>query len=155
MINDIELEIEYLENFPPSKNLVNQKNPFVIDLIYAGRERVEFDPFHSQRIPTGIKIKFPEYTYGYLMPFEQKVFDKGLITPYPGIFTPDHSGEIHILLMNMSESPYRLNPYAKIGQLLINHGSKLNFNLNLKKRTYNKRVLNVIGDIGDNGVEVY
>ena len=153
-MNNIDLQIEYLEHFPTGKNLINKNNPFVLNLIYASTEILHLHPFDRLFLPTGIKIRFPENLYGYLMPYEQLVFRRGLTIMSAGVFTSNYEDEIEVLLTNMDEKVHILNPYTKIGEMLINSASKLNFNLNLKKKVYNKRTLNYKGEIGDDGIRM-
>ena len=142
MNNNLNIEIEYLEHFPAGKKLLNKNNPFIINLIYASTEITELVPFQRKLFKTGIKIKFPEYGYGYVIPCAKKFLDKGLTIMTPGIFTSDYDQEIEVLLYNVDCDIFVLKPYVKIGELLINHGLKLNFNPNPKKTIYNKKSIN-------------
>lgn len=150
-MNNIELQIEYLDNFPAGKNLINKDNPFLLNLIYASKEETNLFPFQRESFKTGIKIKFPEYCYGHLTSHAEKFLKKGVAIIIPGIFTSDYDKEIEVILFNMDYDIFTLKPYVKIGELLINHGCKLNFNLNPKRKTYNKRTINYLEESDDDG----
>ena len=92
-----------------------------IDLRASLEESVSVDAFNSRIIPTGLYIELPE---GY----EAQVRPRsGLALKYqitvlnsPGTIDADYRGEIGVILMNHSDTPFIIEPGDRIAQLVFN-----------------------------------
>lgn len=92
-----------------------------IDLRASLKESISVDAFNSRLIPTGLYIELPE---GY----EAQVRPRsGLALKYqitvlnsPGTIDADYRGEIGVILMNHSDTPFIIEPGDRIAQLVFN-----------------------------------
>lgn len=99
-----------------------------IDLRASLEESVSVDAFDSRLIPTGLYIELPE---GY----EAQVRPRsGLALKYqitvlnsPGTIDADYRGEIGVILMNHSDTPFIIEPGDRIAQLVFNKVEQAEF----------------------------
>ena len=99
-----------------------------IDLRASLEESVSVDAFNSRLIPTGLYIELPE---GY----EAQVRPRsGLALKYqitvlnsPGTIDADYRGEIGVILMNHSDTPFIIEPGDRIAQLVFNKVEQAEF----------------------------
>lgn len=71
-------------------------------------------------VPTGIAVELPEGYGLFIIP------RSGLAVKYdvvvhntPGLVDTDYRGELKVVLKNYGESPFYVNPDARIGQLIV------------------------------------
>ena len=99
-----------------------------IDLRASLEESISVDAFDSRLIPTGLYIELPE---GY----EAQVRPRsGLALKYqitvlnsPGTIDADYRGEIGVILMNHSDTPFIIEPGDRIAQLVFNKVEQAEF----------------------------
>ena len=99
-----------------------------IDLRASLKESISVDAFDSRLIPTGLYIELPE---GY----EAQVRPRsGLALKYqitvlnsPGTIDADYRGEIGVILMNHSDTPFIIEPGDRIAQLVFSKYEKADF----------------------------
>ena len=99
-----------------------------IDLRASLEESVSVDAFDSRLIPTGLYIELPE---GY----EAQVRPRsGLALKYqitvlnsPGTIDADYRGEIGVILMNHSDTPFIIESGDRIAQLVFNKVEQAEF----------------------------
>ena len=99
-----------------------------IDLRASLKESISVDAFDSRLIPTGLYIELPE---GY----EAQVRPRsGLALKYqitvlnsPGTIDADYRGEIGVILMNHSDTPFIIEPGDRIAQLVFNKVEQAEF----------------------------
>ena len=92
-----------------------------MDLRASLEESISVDAFNSRLIPTGLYIELPE---GY----EAQVRPRsGLALKYqitvlnsPGTIDADYRGEIGVILINHSDTPFIIEPGDRIAQLVFN-----------------------------------
>jgi dUTP pyrophosphatase len=85
------------------------------DLFSAGRYTVE--PRGRQIISTGIAIHMPPGVYGRIA--ERSSLGANGIKVNGGVIDPDYRGEIKVILENLSNIPYSVNPGDRIAQLIL------------------------------------
>ena len=83
-------------------------------------------PFERQIVPTGLFIALPD---GYSADIQPR---SGLAAKYgvtvansPGLCDPDYRGEIKVILINLSNENFVVNPGERIAQLVIRHFEKV------------------------------
>lgn len=83
-------------------------------------------PLERQIVPTGLFIALPD---GYSADIQPR---SGLAAKYgvtvansPGLCDPDYRGEIKVILINLSNENFVVNPGERIAQLVIRHFEKV------------------------------
>ena len=83
-------------------------------------------PLERQIVPTGLFIALPD---GYSADIQPR---SGLAAKYgvtvansPGLCDPDYRGEIKVILINLSNENFVVNPGERIAQLVIRHFDKV------------------------------
>lgn len=86
-------------------------------------------PFERQIVPTGLFIALPD---GYSADIQPR---SGLAAKYgvtvansPGLCDPDYRGEIKVILINLSNENFVVNPGERIAQLVIRRFEKVEWN---------------------------
>ena len=86
-------------------------------------------PLERQIVPTGLFIALPD---GYSADIQPR---SGLAAKYgvtvansPGLCDPDYRGEIKVILINLSNENFVVNPGERIAQLVIRHFEKVKWN---------------------------
>ena len=86
-------------------------------------------PFERKIVPTGLFIALPD---GYSADIQPR---SGLAAKYgvtvansPGLCDPDYRGEIKVILINLSNENFVVNPGERIAQLVIRHFEKVEWN---------------------------
>ena len=100
-------------------------------------------------ISTGVRLHLPEGTVGLVCPRSGLAIKHGVtVLNAPGVIDPGYVDTVGVILINLSDTPYTVNPQEKIGQLLVlnNADTKLATNLNFETNTV--RGLNGYGSSG-------
>ena len=86
-------------------------------------------PLERQIVPTGLFIALPD---GYSADIQPR---SGLAAKYgvtvansPGLCDPDYRGEIKVILINLSNENFVVNPGERVAQLVIRHFEKVEWN---------------------------
>lgn len=86
-------------------------------------------PLERQIVPTGLFIALPD---GYSADIQPR---SGLAAKYgvtvansPGLCDPDYRGEIKVILINLSNENFVVNPGERIAQLVVRHFEKVEWN---------------------------
>lgn len=83
-------------------------------------ESVELKPLQRFLVPTGIFIELPEGFEAQVRPRSGLAVKHGIsIVNTPGTIDPDYRGEIKVILVNLSDTPFTLNPGERIAQMII------------------------------------
>lgn len=129
----------YLSNFAISKliimeqikvNIINSStNPLPayetggsagMDLRAALPEPVVLQPLQRAMIPTGIRIALPEGYECQIRPRSGLAAKHGItVLNTPGTIDADYRGEIKVILVNLSDEPFTINPGERICQMVI------------------------------------
>lgn len=81
---------------------------------------VELQPLQRLLIPTGLFIELPEGFEAQVRPRSGLAAKHGIsIVNTPGTIDPDYRGEIKVILVNLSDVVYTLNPGERIAQMVI------------------------------------
>jgi dUTP pyrophosphatase len=100
-----------------------------LDLRANIAEPVELEPLHRKLIPTGLFIELPEGYEAQIRPRSGLAAKHGIsIVNTPGTIDPDYRGEIKVILVNLSDTSFLLNPGERIAQMVIARFAHITWN---------------------------
>lgn len=71
-------------------------------------------------VPTGLALALPPGTEGQIRPRSGLALRHGVtVLNAPGTIDEDYRGELRVLLVNLGDAPYRVEPGARIAQLVV------------------------------------
>lgn len=77
-------------------------------------------PLERAMVPTGLFIELPEGYEAQVRPRSGLAAKHGIsIVNTPGTIDPDYRGEIKVILVNLSDVPFTLEPGERIAQMVI------------------------------------
>jgi len=91
-----------------------------MDLRANNSEPIELKPLGRAIVPTGLFIALPVGHEAQVRPRSGLAAKKGVtILNSPGTIDADYRGEIGVILVNLSDSPFVIEPGERIAQLVI------------------------------------
>tara|TARA_Y100000768_G_scaffold375083_1_gene345519 strand:- start:988 stop:1425 length:438 start_codon:yes stop_codon:yes gene_type:complete len=101
-----------------------------LDLRANIKKPLFLNPFQRILIPTGLKISLPETFEGQIRPRSGLALKYGItVLNSPGTIDADYKGEIGVILINLSDKKYEINPGDRIAQMIISNFSNVNWKL--------------------------
>jgi dUTP pyrophosphatase len=89
-------------------------------------EPVILGPLERAMIPTGLFIALPDGTEAQVRPRSGLAAKHGIsVLNSPGTIDADYRGEIKVILVNLSNEPFTVNPGERIAQLVIARYEKI------------------------------
>ena len=89
-------------------------------------EPVTLGPLERAMIPTGLFIALPDGTEALVRPRSGLAAKHGIsVLNSPGTIDADYRGEIKVILVNLSNEPFTVNPGERIAQLVIARYEKI------------------------------
>lgn len=83
-------------------------------------EPVTLGPLDRAMIPTGLFIALPDGTEAQVRPRSGLAAKHGIsVLNAPGTVDADYRGEIKVILVNLSNEPFVVNPGERIAQLVV------------------------------------
>ena len=83
-------------------------------------EPVTLGPLERTMVPTGLFIALPEGYEAQIRPRSGLAAKHGItVTNAPGTVDADYRGEVCVLLVNLSNEPFVINPGERIAQMVI------------------------------------
>jgi dUTP pyrophosphatase len=83
-------------------------------------ESMVIQPLQRVMVPTGIYIQLPDGYEAQIRPRSGLAAKHGIgIVNSPGTIDADYRGEIKIILVNLSNEPFTLNPGERVAQMVI------------------------------------
>jgi dUTP pyrophosphatase len=77
-------------------------------------------PLDRKLVPTGVSVAIPEGFEGQVRPRSGLAWRHGVtVLNSPGTVDADYRGELKVLLINLSDAPFRLTRGERIAQLVI------------------------------------
>ena len=77
-------------------------------------------PLERSLVPTGLYIELPEGFEAQIRPRSGLAAKHGIsLVNTPGTIDPDYRGEIKVILVNLSDVPFTLEPGERIAQMVI------------------------------------
>ncbi|MDR2879213.1 MAG: dUTP diphosphatase [Fusobacteriales bacterium] len=99
-----------------------------IDVSANIEKEIELKPLERYLVSTGIKLEIPEGFEIQVRPRSGLAFKHGItVLNTPGTIDSDYRGEIKVLLINLSNEIYKIQPNERIGQLILGKVYKLDF----------------------------
>lgn len=93
------------------------------------QEPVILEPLHRTMVPTGLYIALPEGMEAQIRPRSGLAAKHGItVLNSPGTIDPDYRGEIRVILVNLSDEPFTINPGERIAQMIISRYEKIEWN---------------------------
>jgi dUTP pyrophosphatase len=91
-----------------------------MDLHAALESPLTLAPMQRALVPTGLSIELPEGTEAQIRPRSGLAFKHGVtIVNSPGTIDADYRGEIKVLLINLGEVPFEIQPGERIAQMVV------------------------------------
>ena len=91
-----------------------------MDLKANSTEAVLLEPLQRAMIPTGIYLALPEGTEAQVRPRSGLSAKFGIsVLNAPGTIDADYRGEVKVILVNLSNEPFTINPGERIAQLVL------------------------------------
>lgn len=99
-----------------------------MDLRADLQETVTLKPMQRLLIPTGIYMELPVGFEAQIRPRSGLAFKHGIsIVNSPGTVDADYRGEIKVLLINFSDTDFKINHGDRIAQMVIVKHEKINW----------------------------
>jgi len=91
-----------------------------VDLKAAIKEAITLAPLERSIIPTGLKIALPEGYEAHVRPRSGLAAKHGItVLNSPGTIDSDYRGEIGVILVNLSQTSFTIQPEERIAQLVV------------------------------------
>lgn len=91
-----------------------------VDLKAAIKEAITLAPLERSIIPTGLKIALPEGYEAQVRPRSGLAAKHGItVLNSPGTIDADYRGEIGVILVNLSQTSFTVQPEERIAQLVV------------------------------------
>lgn len=91
-----------------------------VDLKAAIKEAITLAPLERSIIPTGLKIALPEGYEAQVRPRSGLAAKHGItVLNSPGTIDADYRGEIGVILVNLSQTSFTIQPEERIAQLVV------------------------------------
>ena len=87
---------------------------------------ITLGPLERALVPTGLYIALPDGTEAQVRPRSGLAAKYGIsVLNAPGTIDADYRGEIKVILVNLSNDPFVINPGERIAQLVISKYERL------------------------------
>lgn len=91
-----------------------------MDLLAAISEAITLAPLERKLIPTGIAIALPKGFEAQIRPRSGLALKHGIsLVNAPGTIDADYRGEIGVIVINLSNEPFTIEPAMRIAQMVI------------------------------------
>lgn len=91
-----------------------------MDIHAALKEPVTLKPMERTLVPTGLRIQLPQGYECQIRPRSGLALRSGIsIVNTPGTVDADYRGEISVIVINLSDTPFTINPGERIAQMVI------------------------------------
>jgi len=102
------------------------RNAAGLDLRAALEENVVLAPGERKLIPTGLYVELPEDSEAQIRPRSGLAAKHGItVLNSPGTIDADYRGEIKVLLINLSQEPFEIQPGERIAQMVISRFTQI------------------------------
>lgn len=99
-----------------------------LDLRANIAEDITIKPLERCLIPTGLKIGLPEGYEAQIRPRSGLALKHGItVLNSPGTVDADYRGEVGVILVNLSDKPFVVNPGERIAQMVVAKYSQVEF----------------------------
>ena len=99
-----------------------------MDLRASLSEPVVLQPLQRALIPTGIHIALPDGYECQIRPRSGLAAKHGItVLNSPGTIDADYRGEIKVILINLSNEPFTINPGERVCQMIVSRYSRVDW----------------------------
>lgn len=99
-----------------------------VDLYAAIPESLILEPGQRILVPSGISIAIPKGYEGQIRPRSGLAHKNGItVLNAPGTIDADYRGEVKVILINHSDTPFTIEPGMRMAQLLISSYERINW----------------------------
>ena len=101
-----------------------------MDLKANIEEPITLAPLQRAMVPTGLYIALPEGTEAQIRPRSGLAAKHGItVLNTPGTIDADYRGEIKVILVNLSNEPFTINPGERIAQMVVARYEKVEWDI--------------------------
>ena len=101
-----------------------------MDLKANIEESITLAPLQRAMVPTGLYIALPEGTEAQVRPRSGLAAKHGVtVLNTPGTIDADYRGEIKVILVNLSNDPFTINPGERIAQMVVARYEKVEWDI--------------------------
>ena len=119
-----------------------------VDLMAAVDTPVTLEPMERRIIQTGLKIALPEGYEAQIRPRSGLAAKYGItVLNSPGTIDADYRGEIGVILVNLSNTSFTIQPGDRIAQLVVAKFEQIDW-LAMNELSYTKRGEGGFGSTG-------
>ena len=91
-----------------------------LDIHAAIEEPIVLKPLQRALVPTGLRIQLPQGHECQIRPRSGLALRSGIsLVNTPGTVDADYRGEIGVIVINLSDTPFTINPGERIAQMVI------------------------------------
>jgi dUTP pyrophosphatase len=91
-----------------------------MDLKADIKEPITLGPLERAMVPTGLYIALPDGTEAQVRPRSGLAAKFGIsVLNAPGTIDADYRGEVKVILVNLSNEPFTINPGERIAQMVV------------------------------------
>ena len=120
MKHTLRIPIKWLGDEPPLYPSFQTPQSAGVDLLAHIQAPMTLQPMERKLIPTGIALALPNGFEAQVRPRSGLAWKHGLtVLNAPGTIDADYRGEIKVILINLSETPYTITPNTRIAQLVV------------------------------------
>ena len=100
-----------------------------MDLRAAIEQDIVLKPLERALIPTGLKMSIPNGYEGQIRPRSGLAWKSGVtVCNSPGCIDSDFRGQLHVILINLSNTDFTINPGERIAQLVFKKVEHVDWN---------------------------
>ena len=100
-----------------------------LDLRADLEEAIVLNPLQRTLVPTGLFIELPEGYEAQIRPRSGLAIKHGIsLVNTPGTIDPDYRGEIKVIVVNLSDVSFTLQPGERIAQMVIARFEHISWN---------------------------
>ena len=100
-----------------------------MDLRAAMEQSITLAPLERALVPTGLFVELPEGYEMQIRPRSGLAAKHGItVLNTPGTIDADYRGEIKVILVNLSNEPFIINPGERIAQMVVARYEKVEWN---------------------------
>ena len=97
-----------------------------VDLRADTREDIVLPPLGRAMVPTGLYLEIPAGYEAQVRPRSGLAAKKGItVLNTPGTIDADYRGEVNVILVNLSDQPFTVEPGERIAQLVLARHEKI------------------------------
>lgn len=110
------------------------------DIAYTGKEIRTLQPKEIAVLETGLCMELPDNIEAQIRTRSSMAMEGIIVLNSPGTIDPDYTGEIKVILMNVSDKKYEVVPNQRIAQVVFSRVLKISFGGNAAdKKTHQER----------------